>query len=432
MDDTFRREALCRELTPSEQGWLAQSSLICLISRVNKSITFTIESVEAAFAKVLLTQPYLNLCVDTEALRFRLIDGLCVTMETLDSISDDKDYKDAVRDVARKELIKGIDRSKHFARIHITTSKDCKSNFMAFCDHLAFDAKSLIILLTDTLKHLGTSTTNTVNETTMLNFVDWSSLIPEVNLAPFEGVDSILLQTKDVAPEDFVSCPPVEGLIFNIPSYTFNDLKTASKNRGCTLNGPLMTAFLAAVTESARKKIVGENRSESEVAIRSVCAVDLRKKLNLPSNYMNNSASVVKCTAIIPPSETINGALLWNAAMQSQEELIKSIDENEGYRLHDITKRMAFAEMGPIFAIPCLWSNVGHVDNQDGNIEACEVLISGAGSNHIISGHCIEVSGEMALTVTYAPAYHEVETVHEIGASFIHFVEMLASASAST
>ena len=58
---------LCRELTPSEKGWLAQSSLICMIARVNH-IACTTEAVEAAFTKVLLSQPYLNLCVDPEAM----------------------------------------------------------------------------------------------------------------------------------------------------------------------------------------------------------------------------------------------------------------------------------------------------------------------------------------------------------------------------
>ena len=48
---------LCRELTQLEKGWLAQSSLICIIARVN-SVVCTIETVGAAFAKVLLTQPY--------------------------------------------------------------------------------------------------------------------------------------------------------------------------------------------------------------------------------------------------------------------------------------------------------------------------------------------------------------------------------------
>ena len=416
---------LCRELTQTEKGWLAQSSLVCIIARVN-SVACSGEAVKAAFTKVLHRQPYLNLCIDPEALRFRLIDGVCVSEETVELNACDKE---SVRDIARKELLKGVDRNKYFARIHIATSTDGSvSHLMVFCDHLAFDAKSLVILLTATLEHLG-STRDT--DSTMLPFVDWSSLIPEVKLAPFEGVDSILLQTKAVAPEELPSCPPVEGLVFNMSSHTFNNLKSASKNRGCTLNGPLMTAFLAAVTESARKqkKVVTDtdNTDESEVAIRSVCAVDLRRRLNLPSDYMNNSASVVKCTAVIPPSRVITASLLWDAAIQSQEELMRSIDEDEGYRLHDITKRMAFAEMGPIFAIPCLWSNVGHVDNQGGTIEACEVLIAGAGSNHVISGHCIETSGEMALTITYSPSFHDVSTVKEIGESFKGFVEMLAS-----
>jgi hypothetical protein len=477
-------EELCRKLTGNEQMWLAQSSLICVIAdvNINKGTTIDVANVQAAVSKVRATQPYLNVCIDPEAMSFKLCGDMPITEETLDAYD-----KQSVRDAARRQLLLGVDRNATFARIHITTSADGKKkHLMAFCDHLAFDAKSLIVLLTDILKLIDTlklqkqlqdsvaldkaeaiveemqefagtadgipsalggglshsepdtTATATATATTMLPFVEWSSMVPEVELPPFEGVDSILLKTKAlaVAPEELGSLPGVEGVVFSVTKETFAALKEASKSRGLTLNGPLMTAFLASVTECARKQAAAaETKDDSSsgsgstaTAIRSCCAVDLRRNLKLPSNYMNNSSSVVKCSAVIPPSAEINGTLLWEAAAESSKELTNSIDAHEGYRLHDITKRMAFAEMGPIFNIPCLWSNVGHIESCD-TINECEVFIHGAGSNHILSGHCVEVAGSMSLTVSYAPAFHDVATANAIGARFLEYVGLLAAAA---
>ena len=106
--------------------------------------------------------------------------------------------------------------------------------------------------------------------------------------------------------------------------------------------------------------------------IRSVCAVDLRGILGLADNYMNNSASVVPATATFGP-----GINLWDAAMESHNAMMDAISSGEGFRLFDITQRSAFAEMGPIFAIPCLWSNVGRLGAKEGDVTRAEVMITG-------------------------------------------------------
>ena len=373
-------------------------------------------------AKVRKIQPYLNICINPESKSFRIAPEMPISSEVLDS-----DDAESVRNAARAQLTIGVDRNTTFARVHSTTSPNGTKHLMAFCDHLAFDAKSLVVLLTDICKYLKSSAEQEKEGADMLPFVDWTSVIPETSLAPFEGIDSILLKTKTVAPEDMAACPPVQGLIFPVEPATFFALKAACKRNECTLNGPLMTAFLAAVVERAREQL-GQDASTGATDIRSCCAVDLRNTLNLPPNYMNNSASVSKCAALIPASSEIDGASLWAASAKAQQGLLEALAAGEGFRLHDITKRMAFAEMAPIFAIPCLWSNVGHMGAKDDTtLEACEVMITGAGSNHIISGHAAEAGGKLALTVTYAPAFHQEETAKSIGDHFVRFVNMLAS-----
>ena len=93
--------------------------------------------------------------------------------------------------------------------------------------------------------------------------------------------------------------------------------------------------------------------------------------------------------------------------------------------LQDITRRAAFAEFGPIFAIPALWSNVGHVGAL--GVASCEVHIAGAATNPIISGHVSEAGEVLTLTVTYSPLFHEAATPAYIAERFVHHVEQLAT-----
>jgi len=135
---------------------------------------------------------------------------------------------------------------------------------------------------------------------------------------------------------------------------------------------------------------------------------------------MNNSAGVVPASASFS-----DGSELWDVASTSQAAVSQGIAAGEAFRLHDITARGAFEEMAPIFAIPCLWSNVGHLGTQ--GVQAVEVHLMGAGSNPVISGHCIEAADSLSLTVTYAPACHALSTAQHIGDRFLHHVSVLAS-----
>jgi hypothetical protein len=408
---------LTRDLNAGEKAWLMQNSLICLTARLSTRASALIEvdgALEAALLAAQTYQPYLKICVDTEKLCFKLSECIPLSFETIDTDADEN-----VRDVARAQLAIGVDRSQTFARLHVVK---CASHvrFVMLCDHLALDAKSLGLWLNQLLVSLESGEVS--NTDLALPFVDWTSRIPkEINLPPFTGVDSAMLNTKIVVPEDLASAPPVLGYVKSLDKNIFTDLKEITKTKGTTLNAPLMTAFFAAVLDVARKQ---DPELEIPQSIRSVCAVDLRSKLTPPlaSDYMNNSASVVPVTCTFEA-----GTDLWDCAQTTQEATLNAISADEGFRLHDITTRAAFAEMGPIFAIPCLWSNVGHVSSPTGTVESAEVCISGAGSNPVITGHCVEAGGVMALTVTYAPAFHDSSTAIAIAENFVRHVSAFAT-----
>ena len=203
-----------------------------------------------------------------------------------------------------------------------------------------------------------------------------------------------------------------------------------------------LQAFLAAVLDAARAQDPSLSPPQH---VRSVCAVDLRARLQppLPSRFMNNSAAVVPVAADFgAPDE----ADLWGVARAAQDGLGAALDRGEAFRLQDIAKRgavdpAAFAEMGPIFAIPCLWSNVGHVgakpatadasSNAASGLESAEVLVRGAGSNPVVSGHVAEAGGRLALTVTYSPLFHAPSTAAFIAARFEHHVKALGAPGAT-
>jgi hypothetical protein len=54
------------------------------------------------------------------------------------------------------------------------------------------------------------------------------------------------------------------------------------------------------------------------------------------------------------------------------------------------------------------------------------MMMAGAGSNHVVTAHCIESGGHLVLTLTYAPGFHELDVIQLIAKRFAHHVEQLA------
>jgi len=461
-ETTSEADPLFRALNSSEEAWLAQSSNICLISRLSSAAAraATDAALASALAVTRTQQPYLNVCIDAQTKRFvRITQHADHTSEDLNFVVESDNGSDglgaAARACGRAQLAVGIDRGVSLARCHVGRHAESGATYLVLvCDHLAMDARSLVIWAEDLTAALvnGEESNDDINNAeTMLPFVDWTERIPPVTLPPFAGQASVMLAaTKAVASESLATAPPVVGLVHCIAPAAFEKLRIASKARGATLNAPLMTAFLAAVVDAARGQDPSLEAAPQHV--RSVCAVDLRCRLTPPLDvrYMNNSASVVPvsatfraATAAVAEKEKKDD--LWKVAQEAQAGLMEAVAGGEQFRLQDITRRGAFAEMGPIFAIPCLWSNVGHVgsvvtmkgESESGRAESeevsalvsAEVLVAGAGSNPVISGHVVEAGGALALTVTYAPAFHDAATAELIVQRFEHHVCVLGNST---
>jgi hypothetical protein len=77
---------LCRPLNTGEQRWLGQNALICLTVRLDTegaSAAWTPETVAAAVAAARARQPFLQVCVDAAALRFKIAEPTPIIFEAL-------------------------------------------------------------------------------------------------------------------------------------------------------------------------------------------------------------------------------------------------------------------------------------------------------------------------------------------------------------
>lgn len=421
-------DPLCRPLTAGEQQWLAQSSLICLVARLSLGLsrTFDAATLVQHVASTAAKNPFLCVGINGAASRFVRNSGVTVTSETLD-----EDSLLAVRAATQRQLQLGIDRAVCMARVHLLQSPaDGVSHLVLIADHVCIDGKSLLIWL-DLLVVPPVSDADPMHA-----FVDWTDLVPRSATfsSPFQSpVESIKLSPKVPSTDLDLADMVVADVVATLDVDTFASLRSRTKEKGTTLNTPLMAAFLAGMADVALKQMAGDERvgpgRSRAVDVRSVCAVDLRAKLGLPPTYMNNSSAVVPVHASFErteASDAVDGTQLWPAALAAQTVMLDHIEQGEAFRLHDITRRGAFAEFGPYFDILCLWSNMGAV--QAKGIEACEVHLRGAASNPIISGHPVTADGVLTLTLTFSPAHHSRETVEFAASRFVHHIGLLATA----
>jgi hypothetical protein len=452
-------DPLCRALTPSEQQWLPQSSLIALAGVLSAESTLDVAGLRAAAQRVAAGQPYLQIRIDAENVCYARNDGVPVTGEILaddDADDDADDTRAALRAAVARQLAVGVDRGVCLARAHLVDGVPGggggaggggkKKILILIADHLCFDGRSVMQLfesICDVVaanKADGDGVAAAADDGTMLDFIEWTSRIPDdVHFpAPFQPpFETVRLKPKDNAlPPAELAQSLVEDLVVRVPAATMAALKARAQAKRTTLNAPLMAAFLAAAAAAAARRDPEGVLSSAPSNVRACCAVDLRQTLGLARSYMNNSSSVVPVHGVMPALDTVNAASLWSAAVETQQVMLDHIAANEAFRLQDITKGARFAEFGPYFDILCLWSNMGLFRGK--GVDHVECHLRGAGSNPIVSGHPITCAhgdtGEMtlSLTLTFSPGVHARETVEFMGATFVRFVGMLAEGAGAT
>uniref|UniRef100_A0A7S3G7W1 Condensation domain-containing protein n=1 Tax=Palpitomonas bilix TaxID=652834 RepID=A0A7S3G7W1_9EUKA len=412
-------DPLCRKLTPSEQQWLPQTSLISLTCQLHPSAAeqrfSSKETLEKRVEESRQRHPFLNVKVNPEELSFERNSEIPVSLVELEA-----DSAEEVRKAVREELEVGsIDRKVALARVVLLRTPSA-SYLVLIGDHLCFDGKSFMIWLSDLVGGGDTSGKK------MHDFVDWTSLIPDKSFSPFSPVfESVQLNALPVADPAELMKAGIDDVVCTIDSETLKKLKQRTKEKGTKLNAPLMMAYFAAMADAYLDQ--HEGKAELPINVRSVSAADLRDQVGLPSDYMNNSASTVPVHTSISTVE--DGRVvgpLWPKAFDAQLVMKSNIAAGEGFRLNDITKRGAFAEFGPYFAILCLWSNMGVCRVPDNSVASVEVHVHGVGNNPIISAHPITVGDHLAVTFSFSNVLHKRSTVEFIAQRFDHHIRYLA------
>lgn len=343
-------DALCRGLNANEGFWLTvnkSSSPLCLMARLRSDADLTESMLEAALAECRMKHPYLGVCVDKTAKELRSAAvALPLSCQSVNSCSSD-----SIRAIAREQLLAGIDISQTLVRAHLIMSSDA-SWLLLLGDHLAFDGKSFVAWLTDLLS--GAAGVRIASQIPH-PFTDWTARVPLVQLPPFAATATLSLALL-AAPPDLSDAPNVEDVVVTLDEDVFIALKAETKAAGTKLNGPLMTAFGAAVIDAIRRQ---QPELSPPFPVRGMCAVDVRSHVfpPLPPDYVCSAAGLVPCALKLEPGED-----LWAVAALSTKSLVADVAAGEAFRMQSIFTRGAFAELGPLFAGPFLWSNIGHFE----------------------------------------------------------------------
>ena len=414
-------DPLCRPLTLPEQAWLAQSSLISLVGQVH---TLNKDTLISAVSTARSRNPYLNVAINTTELKYERNETIPITSETMDTLFS----QESIHTIVQHQLTIGVDRTVSLAKCHLVTYQDTQS-LLVICDHLCFDGKSAMTLFQSICNEASNEAKATTNETRtqieMLEFINWTDNIP-TNISfetayqpPFETMR--IKPKEDIASSTELATMNVSDVIVTLPADLFLALKVKTKEQNTTLNAPLMAAFLAAAGDVAVQRNATDYGTQKTYQIRSVCAVDVRGKLNLSDDYMNNSAGVVPVHATFQ-RDTTNVDALWQSAIAAQNIMIQNIENNEAYRLNDITNNQRFNEFPGYFDIIGLWSNMGMLRCNDGvGVNNLEVHLAGSAANPIVSGHPItnQSDGRCNLTLTYSSGFHSKETIAYWGERFL-------------
>lgn len=421
-----------RPFNASEQLWgtiNSSSSPIAVVGRLSGPLS--LEDVQQALACARSQHPYLQASVDTirKGVVQSALNELPVEAETIETFQDrEKDRLEAVREVVRRELLKGIPIQDTLARAYLISESgdDQIHHLILMADHVAFDSRSLLAWLDSFFTFLKRPSKDDIDPTVQLELIDWQERIPKscpnLDACPLQG-HSI---ASDISPPANSSSSEnvcmVEDTVLQICSDTFSRLKHSTKAHELSLNAPLFVAFACAVSDLALSR--GDHLPVMAVGS---CAVDVRGMVSppLPHNFISSVAGTVNVGI-----EVESCLDLWRASSAVSQSLKEEIAKAEPFRLTQLLKNGDYAAIAPLFAVSFVWSNIGHYSGiceaEGVSLQQLESHVMGEGSNPLVSVHLLEVRDILSCSLTYSPKFHTQKSMSFLLSRFEKYVERLA------
>lgn len=432
-----------RPLTASEAMWKTvnhSSSPLALVARLRGAVD--VDDLESALAAVRARHPYLRAAVHKEASELgpSPLDAIPLSQETIPAFGCDENARqDAVHAAVRRQLLEGVRITETFVRAHLLSESAAAADaqpvhhLVLLGDHMALDARSFYSWLDSILTALagGAPPGDGVRAGGANELLIWDERIPSgLELRPLDQVPT----GRPVAPTKTPAAPAasdagpvvVEDVTRIVPEASFAAVKRAAKTRGLTLNGPLFAAFARAAADLAVAR--GE---EMPFRAAGACAVDLRTRVDppLPGNFISSAAALANMGA-----EVAEGRDIWSIGSEAAKSLADGLAAGEGFRMPLLTHAGDYAALGSLFAVTCIWSNIGHYGGAtaagETALEQLEFHLMGEGSNPMVSVHLVETNGRLAVALTYSPAFHQREDMVSLADSFLKHLDRLAADSA--
>jgi hypothetical protein len=336
-------ETYLRPLNPSESHWAninASSSPLCLLAELDFVVSH--EQFVAALATSRALHPYLSVRVD--AMQKAIATGTSAIPLTWQVLTPEAASMPQLRTIARKHLLAGVNLAESFVKVHVVAT-EAQCYLFLIGDHMAFDARSFYAWLSSLLESL-----EHVEQGAPHAFVDWTTQLPALDLPDLVPLSCLKLPLRAASPAGDDTEPMVEDTVRYLPREVFAALKTASRARQVTLNGPLALLFARAFWDAASVS-GGTDAKPPGDAVLASCAVDIRRRLDppLPHNYISSAAGTANVAIHIPPTASMSSSTAaeqdWKAAALFSVQLAAAIDANEPFRMKQILATHKYAQI---------------------------------------------------------------------------------------
>eukprot|EP00767_Chilomastix_cuspidata_P001250 gnl/Chilomastix_cuspidata/1403.p1 GENE.gnl/Chilomastix_cuspidata/1403~~gnl/Chilomastix_cuspidata/1403.p1 ORF type:complete len:426 (-),score=188.71 gnl/Chilomastix_cuspidata/1403:3-1280(-) len=310
---------------------------------------------------------------------------------------------DVLRSLIRRRIEEPLDRAQTLARAHLIRDPGAaESHLFLIGDHIGLDGRAFFSWVATLLAALAGGAG--AARPGPAELVDFSTRLP--SLADMPPYDTPPGATVPLTPGDATTL--IGSVTELLAPEAFRRLKEQCRAQRTTVFGALAAAWNWAVADHIHAHSGAEPPADG-VRVVGAYAADLRAHVvpPIPADTLANASASFNLAVTTRP-----GARFWESARDLKARAMSAIAANEPLR---IKKRMdEGGDIMELFRIAFILSNIGHFPAPPVagpyRLRAMETHISGPAVAPILSLHALEVSDNLALTLSHAPQFHSRET----------------------